>query len=473
MTRSRFTNSWLAVGGAFACCGLLATTAAIAQTDPSGAPTIPSAATVRITDGFTAFAESEARFSSWRGTRGSNIFDPAPGKGSQFYSPFTVGFDQQVPDSYRAQVRAKSGYVHSSHRTPGQEASIDTMVDTQVTVTVTNLANESYRTFVGVALNLPTGETFLPNNKRLTRMDPDLVDVGSYGAGINVNPTVGLVFALTENTGVSVSAGYSWQGSFTREALNPASIPPCPVAVVICPAVTPRFDLSTTIDPGDVFTANLNTSSIYENLAIKNSVAFMSETTLKQDGIPVGRKGLRLAANSAFTYRFDPRWTIVLNGSWSFAGKDKVARSYITVPHDPVVPPVTPPVTTETIEPLLREPKNSNSHVVIGSVEPIYALTERMNVAANYSVLWRSKNSYDFIEDRFVPAKLKQSVGGSLTYLVTPMSSVSLRGSHFWVHIDAGQFQSFGSTSDPGPGFFPPSLHYTGWTAAMSGKIQF
>lgn len=48
-------------------------------------------------------------------------------------------------------------------------------------------------------------------------MDPDLVDVGSFGAGFNVNPTAGVIFAVSENTAVSVSAGYAWLGDFTRE----------------------------------------------------------------------------------------------------------------------------------------------------------------------------------------------------------------------------------------------------------------
>src|SRR4029079_10457472 len=123
------------------------------------------------------------------------------------------------------QVRAKTGYVHSNNATPGQQASIDSMIDTQTTFTWTDLSKEDYRIFVGLALNLPSGRTYLPNNLRFTRMDPDLVGVGSYGAGFNVNPTAGVVFAATENTAVSLSAGYAWQGAFTREAPNLASIP--------------------------------------------------------------------------------------------------------------------------------------------------------------------------------------------------------------------------------------------------------
>ena len=72
----------------------------------------------------------------------------------------------------------------------------------------------------GVAVNLPTGTSYLPNNQRFARMDPDLVEVGSYGAGYNVNPTAGFVMGLNKDTAMSFSAGYAWQGAFMREAVT-------------------------------------------------------------------------------------------------------------------------------------------------------------------------------------------------------------------------------------------------------------
>ena len=60
---------------------------------------------------------------------------------------------------------------------------------------------------LGLTLNLPTGNAYLPGNQRFTRMDPDLVYAGSYGVGFNVNPTAGFLFALNQTTVVSLAAG--------------------------------------------------------------------------------------------------------------------------------------------------------------------------------------------------------------------------------------------------------------------------
>jgi hypothetical protein len=416
----------------------------------------PSSAT-QSPDQFVWIAHSDTIYSSWRGSRGTNVFEPERGEGSQIYSPFTVGFDYQKSGLYRFQLRAKSGFVHSAHDTEGQQATLSTMVDTQVTATWTNLTSETYRAFFAVALNLPTGKTVLSGNQRLTRMDPDLVEIGSYGTGFNINPTAGFIFALTENTAVSIGAGYSWQGEFKREALNPDSVANCGLNCV----PTPTFDVTQRIDPGDIFTANVNTSSFYNNLAVKTSFAFMSETDLKQDGVPIGRKGAKFLANVGVTYRVDPRWTLAANGSWSYTRKDEV-------PHDVI------------LGRLVTEPKNSNSHLLIGSFDSLYAITDRLTAGLNYSLLWRNENYYDFTEDRFSPKKLKQSVGASFNYLVTPTSSIGLRGSYYWVDEDNGAFlvtRTFQNAIPPSPppamAFVPPRLSYTGWTVALSGKVQF
>ena len=147
---------------------------------------------VQLGAGYSAFANFEARYSAWRGSSGPNIFDPTPGKGNQIYVPMTFGLDYESAGNYRLQTRVKTGYANSNSLTPGQVASLSTMVDTQVTTTLTYLAAESYRAFIGIAINAPTGTTYLPGNLRFTRMDPDLVDIGSYGAGWNFNPTAGV-----------------------------------------------------------------------------------------------------------------------------------------------------------------------------------------------------------------------------------------------------------------------------------------
>lgn len=414
-----------------------------------------AAPVARISSTFSSFVDFETRFSSWRGTRGSNVFDPTPGKGSQFYSPFTAGADSQG-EAVRFQMRLKSGYVNSNHA--GQQASIDTMLDTQITGTWTYIGAESYQAFFAIATNVPTGTSVLRGNQRLTRMDPDLVDVGSYGVGFNFNPTVGIVFAVDQYTAISVGAGYAWQGSFNREALNPASVANQAVCFLTCPPFNPQFDATRSVDPGDVVTANVNTSSIFGNLSIKSAFALMTEGNLKLDGVSVGRSGAKYSANTSATYKIDPRWTLLINGSWSFAEKNKI---------------------TTISGALATEPKNSNSNIVIGSIQPMYAVSDKIAFGPNYSVLWRSENYYDIIEDQFISAKLKQSAGAIASYAIGPNASIRLQGSYFWIHADPGAYLTTLQTIPPlqpavlSRDYFPPSLSYTGWTAMIAGRLQF
>src|ERR1700744_3252272 len=105
-------------------------------------------------------------------------------------------------------------------------------VDTQASFNLTFQNFETIQPLLGLALNLPTGNSSLPGNQRFTRMDPDLVDVGSYGVGFNINPTAGFIIGLNKTTAISLAAGYTWQGDFTREGIfqtaepNPFGPPP-------------------------------------------------------------------------------------------------------------------------------------------------------------------------------------------------------------------------------------------------------
>ena len=149
------------------------------------------------------------------------MFAPEKGKGHQVYSPTTIGIDYVQAGALKVETRMKGGYVYANQGTPGQGATYEGPVDTQASLNATFLNFDSVRPQLGVAVNLPTGTSYLPNNQRFARMDPDLVDIGSYGAGYNVNPTAGFVIGLNQNTAMSFSGGYAWQGAFIREACRP------------------------------------------------------------------------------------------------------------------------------------------------------------------------------------------------------------------------------------------------------------
>ncbi len=395
------------------------------------------------TEKWSSFFDTDLRFSSWRGDRGTNVFSATPGKGTQYYAPISFGTTYQKSGTIRLDFRGKTGYVWSNHATSGQEANVEHFIDTQLSTKATFLNFETFRPYVGLAVNLPTGLTYLPGNQRFARMDPDLVEVGSYGAGYNYNPTIGLTFALNQSTDIAFGGGYAWRGTFEREAYN---------------STTGTYDARVKIDPGDVFTVNASVASEVGAWDIYSSFAFMSETDIKRDGIPVGRKGAKYIADVDVIYQFNDRWALNLNGSWSFLEKDKVQG---------------------TSGALITEPKNSNSHLLIGSIEPNYLIAPKTKIGLNYSVLYRINNYYDQIEEQFVPSKLKQSVGGSVFYSPSATTILKLRVSHFWVHEYDGpllptvQVFNSGTLVSQTLGTAPPNMSFTGWAGALTGSIRF
>lgn len=400
---------------------------------------------------WSAFTSNEVRYSSWTGTRGANVFAPDRGSGYQVYSPTTIGIDYNLPSEYKLETRLRGGYVYAAQNTPGQLARYEGPVDTQASFNLTFLNFDSIRPLLGLSLNLPTGTSYLPGNQRFTRMDPDLVDVGSYGVGFNVNPTAGFIIGLNETTAVSLSLGYTWQGNFTREGISLTQIPdpslPPPATVVLS-----SFDLKQRVHPGDAFTANGNISSTFGNLALIASFAYMGSTRASIDGLATGTHGASFTANGAANYQIDERWALSTNVSWNFSEKNEIP---------------------DGLGGVLVEPKNSNSNVVIGSIEPSYMATEKVRLALNYSFLYRDHDYYDPLEDQFVPAKQKHSVGGSVTYATTPTSTITLRGSHAWVRQDDGPLL----LTEVGPPVIltlqPPMLKYEVWAASIAANLNF
>ena len=398
-------------------------------------------ASSRFEGTFSAFMDTAAKYSSWNGSRGSNIFSPAAGSGQQVYTPTLIGIDYAHPDTVKLETRIKSGWVYANQSTQGQQGTYDGPVDTQASINATFLNFDSVRPQVGVAVNLPTGTAYLPNNQRFARMDPDLVEVGSYGAGFNINPTAGFVMGINQNTAMSFSAGYAWQGAFTREGvdLNFGGA-----------GSFGAFDLKRKVDPGDVFTGNVNYTTEIGPLVVLATFAYMSESEVKTDGVSVGQAGARYVSNLTLNQRLTDQWNLAINGSLSYQEKNKINVGGS----------------------LVAEPKNSNSVVVIGSFEPTYQWSERLKVAANYSVLWRNENYYDQIEEQFIPAKLKNTVGMSATYSLTPSASIEMKGSHSWITQDTGPFLPVVLVPLT-LASLPPTLSYTAWMASLSANLRF
>jgi hypothetical protein len=178
----------------------------------------------------------------------------------------------------------------------------------------------------------------------------------------------------------------------------------------------------------------------------------MGNTRASIDGLATGKTGANFTANGAAEWQIDERWALSTNISWNFTERNAIP---------------------DGLGGLVIEPKNSNSNVVIGSIEPSYMATENLRLALNYSFLYRDQNYYDPLRDQFIAAKQKHLVGGSVTYAATPTSSITLRGSHAWVRQDDGPLL----LGEVGPPVLlllqPPMLKYEVWAASIAANINY
>jgi hypothetical protein len=179
----------------------------------------------------------------------------------------------------------------------------------------------------------------------------------------------------------------------------------------------------------------------------------MAETRIVIDGVTGSRNGARFTSNAAATYKFDDFWSLAINVSWNFAEKNKIVDGFGVY---------------------VTEPRNSNSHVVIGSIEPTYRVSDKLRLGVNYSFLYRNANYYDQLQDQFVPAKQKHSAGASATYSLTSAADLTLTVAHAWIRQDDSALLA--TTLVPPPpafSFQPPMLNYQSWTASIKTTLTF
>ena len=199
----RLLSRWTVV----LCCSAAAIAAASAQDGATGPTPAPWSTTF----------SSDVRYFSWRSNRGSSPFSPERGSGSQLYTPYALEIVGQPNDDWRVSLLGRAGYVHSRQTTAGQAGEVNTLTDTVASGTITYLGLTGLQPFVSLNLNLPTGRAALFGSSANARMDGDLVEIGSFGEGLNVGPTVGFNLPVNNALILTGSVGYTGRGSFERE----------------------------------------------------------------------------------------------------------------------------------------------------------------------------------------------------------------------------------------------------------------
>lgn len=378
---------------------------------------------------WTTTVNVDARYTSWRSNFGyPTFFPPFPGgsgAGSQFYMPFgfqTVG----APSSdWRFDFAVRSGYVESRQTTAGFSGSVSTLTDTALSGTVTYTGIAGVVPFLSLNINAPTGTAALYGNARFARMDPDLVDIPTYGEGWNIGPTVGVNIPITQSLLLTASVGHTQRNRFTKEG---------PIDAVTLAQSSVRFD------PGDVTTYNIGVSYGEGPLAVQTSVAYATETTTVQDGVPQYRAGNRVTISGIVGYAWSAAWRSSLSGYWSYSDPNEVLS----------------PISNT----LIAEAFNSNNRVYRINFDTTWTQGP-FSIGPTASYLNRDHNAYSPVTFQFIPAKDRYSLGVVGGYAVGATAALNARIERIWANERAN------------PSYGVPAVKSDAWLIAAGGALQF
>lgn len=339
---------------------------------------------------------TETRYFSWR-----NSFTPvdgSAGKGWELYIPVAVQVTGKPVETLSVDFIARGGWVKAVQSTTGLSGGIQTTTDTVASGTVTYLGWQGVQPFVSLNTNLPTGKTALFGPAANARMDPDFVDISTFGEGFNLGPTGGFNFPITSVLLVTTSAGYTWRGRFNQDSaadpLNPF--------------------LTSNVDPGDNLTVtgavNYQTGPFAAGLT--GTLTWETPTTV--DGTQTLKPGRRYLLALQSSYQWPQTWgATTLSASVALSNRNKV---------------LLPGADTLIVEAL-----NSNSNVYRIGLQHMVPMGN-FQVGPTGSVLYRDHNGYNSATLQFVPQKTRWSAGILAQYAPSPAVTLNARFEGVWTH---------------------------------------
>ncbi|WP_158813768.1 hypothetical protein [Methylocapsa sp. S129] len=420
---------------------ILAASAAQAADLPAAEPAQPAAATPT----WVAIFSNEARYYSWQGSRGyPTDAASARGGGSEFYDPFALQLVGRPSNDFKIELIGRGGWVQARQSTAGLSGSVSTMTDTTLSGTVTYLGMNGIQPFVSLSGNLPTGRSSLPGSAANARMDPDLVEVSSFGEGFNIGPTVGFNLPLTAALIATFSTGYTWRGQFEQEGgLAEDGLP-----VVQSPtAIKPGDDLS--------WTASLAYASGPLSTSLTGSIT--RETTTFQDGAPIYQAGLRYLLAGSASYVWPGSWgATTLTASGAHADNDKVKFLQFA--------------------PLLLEPADTNSNVYRTGIQHLFPVG-KLSIGPAASYLFRDHNGYDAATLQFVPAKQRYSAGLVAQFSANDRVTFNAHVDCVWTHEDDNPAPGGVKYSTLADAYFAtssvPVVSSVGWQTSIGMNVSF
>jgi hypothetical protein len=368
---------------------------------PTKAPAVPAQV---VQNTWQVQFASEARYYSWKGDRGTPTnFNTSAGSGSQWYVPVALQIAGKPNDVVKAQFLVRSGWVRSSQTTAGLSGTVETITDTVMSGTLTYLGINGVQPFVSMNVNAPTGRAALFGNEANARMDPDLVEIGSFGEGWNLGPSAGASFSITESMLLTASVGYTWRGRFDRERSSSE--------------INPTVQNATSLDPGQVITGTLTLGYQDPQWSWSVTGTLSEESITRENGVDLYKPGLRYVASATVARNWPERWgQTTVNASYAHSNRNEVLFLGAST--------------------LITETFNTGSDLYRVGVQHLFLVDDTLALGPTASYLHRDRNGYNTTTLQFVPEKERWAVGGIARKALTQNVTFNVRGEYIWTDED-------------------------------------
>ena len=393
---------------------------------------------------------SEVRYFSWQGNRGFPV-SVAPandgGRGAELYVPLAVQLAGRLTEDLKLEFLTRGGWVWARQSTAGLSGEIATATDIVSSGTATYLGFNGIQPFASVNLNLPTGTSALFGTAANARMDPDLVDIATFGEGLNVGPTLGFNLPITSSLIVTASAGYTRRGDYERESTL-APVPGAP---------PPTVQRPTEIEPGDVFTGTSSVGYQAGPFVAKLTASITETRPTIENGMPLYKAGRRYLAAGTWSYAW-PEWgTTTLTAAAAHSNRNEVLFAGATA--------------------LITEAMNTNSNLYRVGIQHLFPVGRQAVIGPTGSFLFRDHNGYDPTTLQFVPAKERWAAGVLARYAPSDRVTFNARVEHVWTHEHENPAPSdikFNALADSFvPGSTVPVVSSTGWQFVVGATARF
>ena len=402
---------------------------------------------------WTTTFSTETRYYSWR----NNFVPPGttgigPGRGWEVYIPFATQLTGKPVNDLSVDLVVRGGWVKAAQTTTGLSGEVATSTDTAVSFNTTYLGWQGLRPFIALSANLPTGKSALFGTSVNARMDPDLVEISTFGEGYNFGPTFGLNVPIAGSLLFTASVGYTYRGPFNRESAFP----------VFPPGVDPGLVANLTdilqtlrIDPGEntTVTGAINYGTGPFAVGLTGSASWESPTVIFD--LKTFRPGLRYLLSLESSYKWPEKWGVTeLTAAAAHSNRNKLVFEV----HDPTV-----------------ERFNSNSNIYRIGMQHLFPV-EQFQIGPTVSFLYRDHNGYNATTLQFVPQKTRWAAGVLAQYAPNATVTLNARAEHVWTHeneslaVDGVRLDVLANSLIPGSTV--PVISGTAWQTSFGINVK-